>query len=191
MPTPRKSFAIGCLAGIVLGLLLAVGGVYGAGILFQDQMAAFMAKKLQPPPILLDQIADYNWEVKTLAGSDFDLRTLHGKPVFLHLWSAECIPCRSEIEGINNLYVQFADKGVEFVCIARAGIEDVPDVIAQYQLKVPVFVYEGARPAPFNDDSVPATYIVAPDGRVAFKHLGAAKWDDPVVAGLLEQLIDQ
>lgn len=188
MPTPRKSFAIGCLMGIVAGLALSVGGIYGAALLFQDEVAAFMEKKLQPPPILLDQMADYNWEVKTLAGSTFDLRTLEGKPVFLHLWSAECIPCRSEIEGINKLYAQFAEKGVAFACIARAGFEDVPDIIAQYGVKVPVYTFAGARPAPFNDDSVPVTYIVAADGRVAFKHLGAAKWDDPVVVELLERM---
>lgn len=191
MPTPRKSFAIGCLAGIALGLILALGGAYAAAFLLTDQIAAFAAKRLQPPPITLDERADYNWEVKTMAGSTFDLRTLEGKPAFLHLWSGECIPCRSEIDGINSLYAQFADKGVEFACIARAGFEDVPDIIAQYEIKAPVYTFDGARPAPFNDDAVPATYIVAPDGRIAFKHLGAAKWDDPVVVALFERLLTQ
>ena len=189
MPTPRKSFAMGCLAGIFLGVVLSVAGAYGLAFAFKDRIAAFASKQLLPPPITLNQTADYNWTVQSMTGQEFDLRTLQGKPVFLHLWSADCIPCRSEIESINNLYAQFADKGVAFACIARAGIEEVPDVIAQYGMRAPVYTFEGARPAPFNDDSVPATYIVASDGRVVFKHLGAAKWDDVGVAGLLTQLI--
>lgn len=188
MPRPGKSFALGCLTGTILGVLLALGGSIAAVFLFKDQIIGMASKQLKPPPITLDQKADYNWAVKTLAGETLDLRTLEGKPAFLHLWSGECYSCLTELAGIGRLYDQFAHKGVEFVCIARAGIEEAPRAATEFGLTAPIYVYEGRRPAPFDDDAVPATYIIAPDGRIVFKHLGSAQWDAPVVAALLEQM---
>lgn len=188
MPRPGKTFLFGCLTGTLLGVLLAAGGAVSAVFLFKDQIIGLASKQLKPPPITIDEKADYNWEVETPAGSTFDLRTLAGKPVFLHLWSGECYSCLTELAGIGRLYGQFAGKGVEFLCIARAGIEEAPRAASEAGLAAPIYVYEGARPAPFDDDVVPATYIMAHDGRIVFKHLGSAQWDAPVVAELLERI---
>jgi len=181
-------FVFGCFTGTVLGVALAVGGAVAAVYLFKDPIIRLASKQLQPPPILIDARADYNWEVKTVTGTVFDMRALEGGPVFLHLWSGDCYACLTELEAISRLHEQFAEQGVVFACIARGGFDDVPRIIAEYDLKAPVYLHDGTRPAPFDDDAVPVTYIIARDGRIAFKHLGSARWDAPVVADLLARL---
>src|SRR5207244_4439691 len=43
-------------------------------------------------------------------------------------------------------------------------------------------------PAAFPADGLPATFLIAPDGRIAASALGAAEWDDPSVVEFLERL---
>jgi hypothetical protein len=45
------------------------------------------------------------------------------------------------------------------------------------------------RPAAFETDGIPATFILSPDGRVAFRHTGAAQWDDETSLAFLKSLL--
>lgn len=44
-------------------------------------------------------------------------------------------------------------------------------------------------PRMFDSEFIPATYIIATDSRVAFKHEGAAEWDHPRVVAYLRSLL--
>ena len=43
-------------------------------------------------------------------------------------------------------------------------------------------------PDVFLTDGIPATFLIAPDGRIAASEVGAARWDDPSVVEFLERL---
>ena len=44
-------------------------------------------------------------------------------------------------------------------------------------------------PRMFDSEFIPATYVIAADSRVAFKHEGAAEWDHPRVVAYLRGLL--
>ena len=46
-------------------------------------------------------------------------------------------------------------------------------------------------PAVFLTDAIPATFIIAPDGRIAAREVGSARWDTPEVVALLERLASE
>jgi hypothetical protein len=44
-----------------------------------------------------------------------------------------------------------------------------------------------ALPPVFSTDGIPATFIIAPDGRIVAAQVGSSDWDDPQVVQLLEK----
>jgi thiol-disulfide isomerase/thioredoxin len=42
----------------------------------------------------------------------------------------------------------------------------------------PIYTMHGTPPPAFKTRGIPATFILSPDGKIAFKHIGSAKWDD-------------
>jgi hypothetical protein len=53
---------------------------------------------------------------------------------------------------------------------------------------VKALVAGGPNPT-FDSEAIPATFILDRSGRVVIRHMGAANWDTPEVAGFLEKLL--
>jgi len=83
------------------------------------------------------------------------------------------------------------DKGVVFLCVTQEDYETVNRFVKEQSYTFPVYLLAGNLPESFKTDIIPATYILSPDGKVAFKHTGAAKWDDQASVAFLESLIKQ
>jgi hypothetical protein len=43
-------------------------------------------------------------------------------------------------------------------------------------------------PPVFSTEGIPATFLIAPDGRIAAAEVGSAQWDTPEVVRFLEKL---
>ena len=43
-------------------------------------------------------------------------------------------------------------------------------------------------PAVFATDGIPATFVIAPDGRIAAAQVGSQQWDDPKIVAFLEKV---
>lgn len=147
---------------------------------------------IQPPGLktpLDPREADYRWTLATLDGQDVEFSRYRGKPVFLNLWASWCPPCVAEIPSIESLAANSRLKGVEFVCVA---VGDTPEAVQAFvkrqQMKVPVLLAVDPPPGVFSTDGIPATFLIAPDGRIVSWEVGAAQWDDPAVVDFLETL---
>jgi predicted dithiol-disulfide oxidoreductase (DUF899 family) len=89
--------------------------------------------------------------------------------------------------SIERLASRVADADVAFACVTREPMEKVRAFIEKRGWKLPVYRIEGEPPALFETRSIPATFIIAGDGTVAMRHIGAARWDtDEIVAFLRE-----
>ena len=124
-----------------------------------------------------------------LDGAAFDPAALKGKVVFLNVWATWCGPCRAEMPSIERLYGKV--KG------GTSRSWSSPDGAAQGDRAVrtassgwtfPVYHAEGALPRAFWSRTIPATFVLAPDGRLAFKYNGSARWDDDSVVSFLNGL---
>jgi thiol-disulfide isomerase/thioredoxin len=126
--------------------------------------------------------------LETRDGTPFDVGSLRGKTVFVNYWATWCGPCRAEMPSIQRLYDRSRDLGIVFLVVS----DEKPERIAEYQKKnaltMPIYRSTRARPAAFETDGIPATFILAPDGRIAFRHVGAARWDDESTLAFLKGL---
>ncbi|MEO6759188.1 MAG: TlpA disulfide reductase family protein [Saprospiraceae bacterium] len=103
-------------------------------------------------------------------GRQMRLSDLHGKYVLLQFWGSWCGPCRAENPELVKLYQRYHDRGLEIFSI---GIEEDSAswqrAIRQDGMIWPYHSMEGqdfnggiARQ--FNIHSIPATYLLNPQG---------------------------
>ena len=176
--TPRKSFVGGCLLGGVLSIVLLFGVLLGGTMLFGKQIAARFSNDAKAPKITTGAKADYSLKVTKPDGTAFDFASTKGKPVFLNFWSPNCPHCQASLPLIDALYKDCSAYGVEFMCVAVDNPDQVPGLIQQYNLTVPVYNLQGQRPPIFDSESAPITFFITKDGEIALRLRGSAKWDD-------------
>ncbi|HEY2159472.1 MAG TPA: TlpA disulfide reductase family protein [Isosphaeraceae bacterium] len=135
--------------------------------------------------------ADYGWTLQDLDGKPVPFSEFARKPVVLNLWATWCGPCRMEMPGLVRLAANPRLKGVAFVAVTAEPANDSVRKVAKEELKGWTVLRADDVPAVFASDAIPATFVIAPDGKVVASEIGAARWDDPSVVDFLEKLAKQ
>lgn len=136
----------------------------------------------------LTQPAEYSWTLRGLDGKPVSFEQFKGKPVFLNVWATWCPPCVREMPSIARLAADPKLKGVAFVCVSvDEQTETVKRFLEGKGWPMTVLRAEGL-PSVFSTDGIPATFIIAPDGKVVASEVGSADWDEPEVVAMLEDL---
>lgn len=134
--------------------------------------------------------ANFSWTFNDLDDRPVKLERFKGKTIFLNMWATWCPPCVREMPSIARLAEEpkLQGKDIAFVCVSSdERSEDVRRYLEGRSWKMQFFRAE-SLPRVFLTDGIPATFIIAPDGRIAAKQVGEAKWDAPETIALLEKL---
>jgi thiol-disulfide isomerase/thioredoxin len=189
MNPPPKS-AVTSDRRVVWGVLIALVAAWSLYLAFLAPRVGsgpLPEAPLRPPAY--PKRAEYRWTLRDLEGNPVELGDYRGRTVFLNLWATWCPPCVAEMPSIENLAANARLKDVAFLCVA---VSDEPPAVRGFVesrgLSVPVLLAEDAIPEPFLTEGIPATFIIAPDGRVVVERVGSARWDAPRVVDLLESL---
>lgn len=137
------------------------------------------------------QQTDYRWTLRDLDDAPVDFAQYRGKAVFLNVWATWCPPCLAELPSIANLADHARLKGMTFLCVST---DDSAESVRRY-LKDKHWAMTVLRatdiPETFATDGIPATFVIAPDGRVVASEIGAVQWDAPAAVDFLESVIKQ
>lgn len=186
-----KQFFLGAGAGIVAGILLMIGGIYTLSKLSEPSRTAEMQKGLKPPPLPSKILADYNWTVHSLDGREFNMADAKGKVLLVNFWATWCLPCRAEMSSLQRLYDKVKDDGVIFLCVSKEDHATVSQFVREAGYTFPIYTRSPQLPPAFEVESIPTTFIIGPDGNMAFRHVGAAKWDDEGSVNFIRSLRSQ
>ncbi len=134
--------------------------------------------------------AEFAWTLRDLDDAPVDFAKFRGRPIVLNLWATWCPPCRAEMPSIANLAAnaKLKAKGVAVVCVST---DESADVLRRFVEDKPwemTILRATSIPPGFLTGGIPATFLIAPDGRVVASQVGAARWDDPSVVEFLEKL---
>jgi thiol-disulfide isomerase/thioredoxin len=134
--------------------------------------------------------ANYDWSPVDLNDQPVPFSRFKDKTIFLNIWATWCGPCVREMPSIDKLArnPQLQGKNIEFVCVS---IDESTEAVRQYVADKKwsmTILRTGKVPSVFYSEGIPATFVIAPDGRIAGFEVGAADWNEPHVVEFLEKL---
>lgn len=190
----NRYFFVGLAAGV--GLTVAL--ILGTGLLFmllsRQQMGGLGDRDfgLPPPPFpQQESLAGVEWKLQSLDGRETSLSAFEGKVLFVNLWATWCGPCVVEMPGIQRLYEQFPQEDVAFLLVSDEPPGVVEEFVDEKGWKLPLYVSDDERPSAFESRGIPATFILDRTGRIVFRHVGSARWDDESSVRFLSDLLEK
>lgn len=185
-------------AGLAAGVGLTIALILAAGLLMMFQASQRMGDlddrlgSLPPPPFpQQESLTGIEWKLQGLEGEETSLSAFEGKVLFVNLWATWCGPCVVEMPSIQRLYEQFAQEDVAFLLVS----DEAPDLVEKFAREqgweLPLYISDDEKPSAFESLGIPATFILDRKGRIVFRHVGSARWDDETSVRFLSDLLEQ
>jgi cytochrome c biogenesis protein CcmG/thiol:disulfide interchange protein DsbE len=177
--TGRQQWTI--VFGIValLAILLAVATHYLGDELFPVSVGS------TAPPL----------QASTLVGPKRtkSLGDYKGKVVLLNVWATWCEPCKVEMPSIEKLHREFGSQGLAVVAVSvdDAGTEEhVRDFAKELGITFEI-LHDPANTTSrsYQITGYPETFVIARDGTIRKKIIGAADWSSEANRALIRELL--
>lgn len=182
-------------AGLAVGVVLGFAVIPAVALLFMLQPGPPMDgldAGLSPPPFpQQESLTGMEWKLQSLDGVETSLSAFEGKVLFVNLWATWCGPCVVEMPGIQRLYEQFPREDVAFLLVSDEPPDVVEEFVDEKGWKLPLYVSDEERPSAFDSRGIPATFILDRTGRIVFRHVGSAAWDDESSVRFLTELLEK
>jgi thiol-disulfide isomerase/thioredoxin len=131
--------------------------------------------------------------LKDLDGQLHDLASLKGKVVLVNFWATWCPPCRREMPSMDRLARKLA--GTPFAVLAVDIGEDADTIhtfISQLDAtpSFPILLDPHARiMQTWKISGLPTTYLIDPQGRIAYSAVGGREFDHPEIERQVRALL--
>jgi thiol-disulfide isomerase/thioredoxin len=145
---------------------------------------------LRPPLLKVGDEAPA-WTLKDPEGTDHSLADYKGKTVVIDFWASWCGPCKRAMPGIQRIQDRYAGQPVAVLGLDCMEKDDEGTAKAASYFKDQSFTYTlllGAdQPAKdYHVSSIPAIYVIGPDGKIAMVTVGFNPALDEKVAGVID-----
>ena len=132
-------------------------------------------------------------EMKREAKREKSLADYRGKVVLLNVWATWCEPCRVEMPSIEKLHREFGPHGLAVVAISvdDPGAEQrIQDFVKEFGLTFEV-LHDPKQVTTRNYQitGYPETFIIARDGTIRKKLIGASDWSSEGNRALVKELL--
>ena len=141
---------------------------------------------------LADERAPLDFTLRdVMTGKPVRLSSLRGKVVIVNFWSTACPACRAEIATIGDFWKKMKGLDVALLTVHVGGnAEKVRAFMRETGAGVPALHDEGENIArAWGVAHIPVTYIVNPDGTLAFVAFGARNWQNPQLLQTIMSLV--
>ena len=137
-----------------------------------------------------DRKAAPDFALKDINGQTVHLSDYKGKVVILDFWATWCGPCRMEIPWFIDLQRQDKDRGLEVLGVSMDdnGWADVKPFLEELKVNYRVVIGDDKTAETYGGvDSLPTTFLIDREGKIAVVHVGLANRKD--IEDGVEQLL--
>ena len=165
--------------------VLAVAG-FAASRLFGDGLAQVNIGSKAP---------DFHAATLDAPATIKSMANYKGDVILLNIWATWCGPCREEMPSIEALHQAMKDKGLRIVAVSidQPGMEqDIRGFAKELHLNFEILHDStGVIQTDYQTTGVPQTFVIARDGTIRKKWIGAADWNSEGNRRLLAQLLSE
>lgn len=131
-----------------------------------------------------------DFSLEDMDGEVYRLSDFRGQPVIVNFWATWCPPCRKEMPSMQRAWEQLREEGVEMLAI---NVGETPDTVfrftADYPVEFPLLLdLDSAVTEAWPIRGLPSTFVVDPEGRIAYQAIGGREWDDPALLAPVREL---
>ncbi len=184
MNTPTQPLGAPLLAPVLILALTLVAALALVGSL--------SAKAPQPLAEVPGRPQAPDFDLKDPQGKPIRLADFSRKPLIVNFWATWCPPCREEMPSLQRAYQTLAKEGIGLVAI---NVGEDADTIARYlsaeRLDLPAPMDESSQvAASYPMRGLPTTFVIDPQGRLAYVATGGREWDHPDLLAQVRALRD-
>lgn len=114
-------------------------------------------------------------------GNPISLADYRGKVLVVNFWATWCPPCRKEMPSLNRAAAWLKTYDVALIAInVGDNAERVEKFLQEQALDFPIPLdTDTSVSTRWDATRLPITYVVDPQGRIAYRALGSREWDAP------------
>lgn len=152
---------------VIAGLVVGIAGV--TTMSRQDSAPQLVSVK---PAAKRTQMPGFVWT--SMAGHKWSLAEHRGKIVLVNFWATWCGPCKAETPDLVRVYERYRGKGVTIAAVSmdEDPAKVVPRFLARYGVEYPVLIPAAASPITEAVESLPTSFLVDQQGRIARTWVG-------------------
>lgn len=157
-----KSFLL--VLAVTIGLVYSCSGPASSS----NTVASKSASDRKPAP---------DFTLKDAEGHNVKLSDFRGKVVLLNFWATWCGPCQLEIPWFIDFEKQYKSQGLEVIGVSMDddGWAAIKPFVAAHNVNYPILLGNDSVTQLYGGiDSLPTTFLIDRNGRVAKVHVGLA-----------------
>jgi peroxiredoxin len=163
-------------------IALAVGAAAAFAILWGPAAPPPVGRGSPAPEFSLERLA---------GGAPVRLSELRGRVVLLNFWATWCKPCEEEMPAMERLYRALRAEGFELLAIS---VDQDADQVRRFRerlgLSFPILLDPEQRVArAYLTFRFPESLLIAPDGVVLERYIGAKEWDAEAYVERIRRLL--
>jgi len=130
-------------------------------------------------------------ELEDVDGKVHRLSEYRGKVVLLNFWATWCAPCREEMPSMASLRDGLSGRPFEVLAVnVGEGPRTARGFGEKMALRFPLLLDRDIKTTKaWGARVLPASFVIGPDGKVAYSYHGAIDWNAPEVKKAIERLM--
>jgi thiol-disulfide isomerase/thioredoxin len=175
------------LYGLIFALLLPAS---------RKHVATAMNKLIMHRPAVIQESrqailsdGDYDWMLSDLDGNSVPFSSFRDRTVFLSIWATWCPPCRAEMPNIQRLHDQYGER-LAMVLASQEDAGSLERYLQENDFDLPVYRLVENLPRGLEVNSLPTTFLITAEGRIAVRKTGAARWDGKYFTSYLDSILE-
>ena len=187
-PLPRWPLVAAVATPIVL-LAVVAFALPRLGAPHSSRDSAIGAADFAATPVPEDRPAPA-FDLPALTGlGSISLRSPVGSITVVNIWASWCPPCRQEAPQLEQVWMRYEGRGVRFIGVDHQDTRPGGlSFVREFGITYPIaFDPDGTEAARYGAVGVPTTFVIGPDGRIAYRFLG--KTTATMLATTLDRLL--